>query len=79
MIHEGELRRAAGRAGTGVGLAEHLYVTLCVLHGLSQTPPLSDTFCLKGGTALRYLYFADWRHSIDLDFAVLPPWDVVVD
>ena len=45
---------------------------LSVLDVLSRTPPLSETFCLKGGTALRYVYFADWRHSVDLDFSVLP-------
>jgi len=72
MISEQELRRIAGRAGIGVGQAEHEYIMLCVLHSLAQTPPQSETFCLKGGTALRYLYFADWRHSVDLDFTVLP-------
>lgn len=72
MMSEQELRRVAGRAGIGVGQAEHEYIMLCVLHGLAQTPPPSETFCLKGGTALRYLYFADWRHSVDLDFSVLP-------
>jgi predicted nucleotidyltransferase component of viral defense system len=72
MIGERELRRAAGRAGLGVGQAEHEYVILCVLDGLSRTPLLSEAFCLKGGTALRYVYFADWRHSVDLDFSVLP-------
>jgi len=38
---------------------------------MGQTPPLSDNF-LKGGTALRLIYFDDWRHSVDLDFSVLP-------
>lgn len=33
---------------------------------------MADTFCLKGGTALRLIYFDDWRHSVDLDFSVLP-------
>jgi len=72
MISEQELRRIAGRVGLGVGQAEHEYVVLCVLDGLSRTTSLLETFCLKGGTALRYVYFADWRHSVDLDFTVLP-------
>ncbi len=72
MIPERELRRIAARIGLGVGRAEQEYVLLCVLDALSWTPPLSETFCLKGGTALRLLYFADWRHSVDLDFSVLP-------
>lgn len=75
MISERELRRVAGQAGMGVGQAEYEYVLLCALDGLSQTPPLAETFCLKGGTALRQLYFSDWRHSVDLDFSVLPAFE----
>jgi len=72
MISERELRRTAARTGLSVGQAEHEYALLCVLDTLGQTSPLSDTFCLKGGTALRLIYFDDWRHSADLDFSVLP-------
>lgn len=72
MITERELRRVAGSAGLGVGQTEHEYAMLCVLDALGQTAPLSGTFCLKGGTALRLIYFDDWRHSVDLDFSVLP-------
>ncbi len=43
-----------------------------MLDALGQTSPLADTFCLKGGTALRLVHFDDWRHSVDLDFSVLP-------
>jgi hypothetical protein len=49
VITERELRRVAGRAGLGVGQAEHEYVILCALDALSQTLPLSETFCLKDG------------------------------
>ena len=72
MISEHELRRIAGRGGIGIGQAEHEYVVLCTLDALSQVAPLSKTFCLKGGTALSQLYFPSWRHSVDLDFSVLP-------
>jgi len=72
VITERELRRVAGRARLGVGQAEYEYIILCALDALSRTPPLSETFCLKGGTALRQLYFPDWRHSVDLDFSVPP-------
>jgi predicted nucleotidyltransferase component of viral defense system len=72
MISERELRRIAAKTGASVGQSEHEYVLLCVLDALGQTPPLSDTFCLKGGTALRLIHFDDWRHSVDLDFSVLP-------
>lgn len=72
MIGERELRRIAGHAGLGVGQCEHEYVMLCAIDALSRTEALADTFCLKGGTALRLAYFAEWRHSVDLDFSVLP-------
>ncbi len=72
MITDRELRRIAGRFDLGVGQAEHEYAMLCVLDALGQTAMVSDTFCLKGGTALRLIYFDDWRHSVDLDFSVLP-------
>jgi predicted nucleotidyltransferase component of viral defense system len=72
MITERELRQVAGKTGLGVGQAEHEYAMLCVLDALGQVASLSDTFCLKGGTALRLVYFDDWRHSVDLDFSVLP-------
>jgi predicted nucleotidyltransferase component of viral defense system len=72
MISERELRRTAARTGLSVGQVEREYALLCVLDTLGQTSPLSDTFCLKGGTALRLIYFDDWRHSVDLDFSVLP-------
>ena len=72
MISERELRQIAAKFGVGVAQSEHEYVLLCVLEALAQTPPLADTFCLKGGTALRLVHFNDWRHSVDLDFSVLP-------
>ena len=75
MMTSAELGRAAAKMGLGLGQAEHEYALLCFLDGLSQTPSLSETLCLKGGTALRQIYYADWRHSVDLDFSTLPPFD----
>ncbi len=72
MIAERELRRIAAGSGIGVGQAEHEYVLLCTLDALSKSQNVSETFCLKGGTALRLIYFSDWRHSVDLDFSILP-------
>ncbi|MHB1293459.1 MAG: nucleotidyl transferase AbiEii/AbiGii toxin family protein [Anaerolineae bacterium] len=71
MLSLSALRRASAKQGLGLAQAEHEYALLCALDGLMQTAPLNETFCLKGGTALRQLYFADWRHSVDLDFTVL--------
>ena len=72
MITERELRQIAAKSALGVGQTEHEYAMLCVLDVLSRIAPLADTLCLKGGTALRLIYFDDWRHSVDLDFSVLP-------
>ena len=72
MISMSELRRASAKLNLGLAQAEHEYVLLCALDGLTQTPQIADAFALKGGTALRQLYFGDWRHSVDLDFSVLP-------
>lgn len=72
MISENMLRRIAAQRHLGLAQAEHEYVILCTLDGLGQVSPPADTFCLKGGTALRLLYFSEWRHSVDLDFSVLP-------
>ena len=72
MISDRELRQVAGRKNLSVGQAEHEYAMLCVLDALAHTPPLSDVFCLKGVTALRLVYFDDWRHSVDMDFSTLP-------
>lgn len=72
MITDRELRQIAARNNIGAGQAEHEYAQLCVLDTLGQTPLLAEGFCFKGGTALRLIYFDDWRHSVDLDFSVLP-------
>lgn len=39
-----------------------------LLWGLARRPQLSNNLLLKGGSALRKLYFADTRFSDDLDF-----------
>lgn len=72
MISERERRQVAARMHLGVGQAEREYILLCALDTLSYADETTLAFCLKGGTALRQLYFADWRHSEDLDFTVLP-------
>ncbi len=52
----------------GLGVLEKDYVLTEVLKSLSQVASLSDLLVFKGGTALRKVYFADWRYSEDLDF-----------
>ncbi len=40
-----------------------------VLAGMARVPSLADMLVIKGGTALRKFYFADYRFSEDLDFS----------
>ncbi|MCX6089982.1 MAG: nucleotidyl transferase AbiEii/AbiGii toxin family protein [Candidatus Atribacteria bacterium] len=70
MISRAELQRLANREKVALGILEKDYVLIEVLKALSQVPFLSDLLVFKGGTALRIVYFADWRYSEDLDFTV---------
>jgi predicted nucleotidyltransferase component of viral defense system len=72
MLTRDDLARIARRHGLGLGQAEREYVILCVLDALSRTQQLAVHLVFKGGTALRQLYFPDWRYSEDLDFSALP-------
>lgn len=70
-----DLARVARRHNLGLGRTEREYVILCVLDGLTSAPILAHHLVFKGGTALRQLYFPDWRYSEDLDFSALPGLD----
>ena len=72
MIAKDELIRIARRSGVGLGVFEKDYIISCILISLSRIEYLNEQFIFKGGTALRKLYFPDWRYSEDLDFSVLP-------
>ena len=68
MISKSELQRLANREKVALGVLEKDYVLTEVLKSLSRVTLLSDLLVFKGGTALRKVYFADWRYSEDLDF-----------
>ncbi len=70
MISKAELQRLANRQKVGLGILEKDYVLTEVLKALSQVPRLNDIFVFKGGTALRKVYFPNWRYSEDLGFTV---------
>ncbi len=70
MISRAELQRLANREKVALGVLEKDYVLTETLKTLSQVPSLKDLLVFKGGTALRKVYFADWRYSEDLDFTV---------
>ena len=68
MILKADLQRLANREKIALGVLEKDYVLTEVLKALSQVASLNDLLVFKGGTALRKVYFADWRYSEDLDF-----------
>jgi len=68
MISKSELQRLANHEKVALGVLEKDYVLTEVLKALSRVTLLSDLLVFKGGTALRKVYFADWRYSEDLDF-----------
>jgi len=70
MLSRAELQRLANRQKVALGILEKDYVITEVLKALSQVPMLNKDFVFKGGTALRKVYFSDWRYSEDLDFTV---------
>ena len=70
MLSRAELQRLANRQKVALGVLEKDYVITEVLKVLSQVPMLNKDFVFKGGTALRKVYFSDWRYSEDLDFTV---------
>lgn len=69
MIPLNELKRIAARQKAALGVVEKDYALTWILYGLSETE-FKSNFVFKGGTALRKIYFPDWRYSEDLDFTL---------
>jgi predicted nucleotidyltransferase component of viral defense system len=70
VITRAELQKLASREKVGLGVLEKDYVLTQVLNDLSLVDELNELLVFKGGTALRKVYFPDWRYSEDLDFTV---------
>ena len=62
---------AQSQPDTPFWVLEKDYALGYLLSGMAQTPALHDALVLKGGTALRKFYFADYRFSEDLDFSAV--------
>ena len=63
------LREAAFRMRVSQMVVEKDYALSYLLAGVAANPDLSGTLIFKGGTALKKLYFGDYRFSEDLDFS----------
>lgn len=54
-------------------VVEKDYALSYVLAGIAKQPELSHSLIFKGGTALKKIFFGDYRFSEDLDFSVINP------
>lgn len=65
------LRANARKHGVRLDIVEKDYALSYLLAAIADTPGLGDKLALKGGTALKKLYFADYRFSEDLDYSTI--------
>ncbi|MHB9124575.1 MAG: nucleotidyl transferase AbiEii/AbiGii toxin family protein [Armatimonadota bacterium] len=65
------IREAAASAGIGEQVIEKDYALSYILAGIAAEPEISGAIVFKGGTALKKLFFGDYRFSEDLDFSAL--------
>ncbi len=75
MITRDELQRRAARAGVRVQIQERDYALGWFLLGLTRAPIVRPILAFKGGTALRKMYFPDFRFSEELDFTLVASTD----
>ena len=65
------LRAQAKERAVRLDIVEKDYALSYLLAAIAETPYLGDRIALKGGTAIKKLYFADYRFSEDLDYSTL--------
>ena len=63
------IQEAAQQYAVPQDLIEKDYALSYTIAGLASQPELSDTLLFKGGTALKKMFFGDYRFSEDLDFS----------
>jgi predicted nucleotidyltransferase component of viral defense system len=63
------IQEAARRTAVPQDTVEKDYALSYFLAGVASQPALQSTLVLKGGTALKKLFFGDYRFSQDLDFS----------
>lgn len=71
-MDEDELRRLGKTTGFDLATLEKDYALTWLLSGIySRDSKIRDSLIFKGGTAIRKVYFPEWRLSEDLDFTLL--------
>jgi predicted nucleotidyltransferase component of viral defense system len=71
MIKPGEIQKIARAAGVRDQQIEKDYIISWILDGVAFQKELSKIIVFKGATALKKVYFKDYRFSEDLDFTLL--------
>lgn len=66
------LKERSRETGIRQDILEKDYALSYLLAAIAATPGLGGQVVLKGGTALRKLYYPDYRFSEDLDYSTLP-------
>lgn len=69
MIRSAEVSKLAHQEGVGARVIEKDYVLSWLLAAIAESK-LRDGMAFKGGTALKRMYYPDYRFSEDLDFTV---------
>ena len=69
MIPQAEISKLAFREGMSDKVIEKDYVITWILLALANSD-LKKALAFKGGTALKKIYFPDYRYSEDLDFTL---------
>ena len=75
MISLREVQRLAFESRMPEQAIERDYVLTWVLSETARHSTLGAQAILKGGTAIKKLYFSEWRYSEDLDFTLQTPWE----
>jgi uncharacterized protein len=70
MITQREISQRAYQEKMSDRVVEKDYVMTWILLALADSP-LAELLAFKGGTALKKMYFPDYRYSEDLDFTVI--------
>lgn len=75
-MDENELRRQARKIGFDVATLEKDYALTWLLSSIYwNESKLRDILIFKGGTAIRKIYFPEWRLSEDMDFTIIKKVD----
>jgi hypothetical protein len=65
------IRERTRQSGTQQMVIEKDYALSYILAGIAVQPELAQSLVFKGGTALKKLFFGNYRFSEDLDFSTV--------